>query len=222
LGMAALVLAGLGGGGWWLAAGRYKTVPAVGQLTASAATQTLRAAGFQVRTGPSVIDGSVPKGEVISASPSGRALPGATITLTLSQGPPTVTVPQIPAGDTVDQATALLRAHGLAIQVSGQVDSDQPQGTVVSQSPAPGASVPAGQTVTVTVSSGMVVIPDLTGQDCQQAAQTLQNLGFNPQVQHGAFGTVFGDGTVQSMSPTGQAARGATVTLQCRRFHGGF
>ena len=66
---------------------------------AQAATQALHQAGFQVRTGPSVIDDNVPKGEVISTSPSGRALPGATIVLTVSHGPRMIRVPSIPTGD---------------------------------------------------------------------------------------------------------------------------
>ncbi len=102
----AVLLVGLAGGGWYLTSGRYTSVPAVGKLTATQAAQTLRQAGFQVRTGPPVIDDNVPKGEVISTSPSGRALPGATIVLTISQGPRMITVPPIPAGDTVAQAMA--------------------------------------------------------------------------------------------------------------------
>jgi eukaryotic-like serine/threonine-protein kinase len=110
-----LVLLGLAGGGWWLTSGRYTSVPAVSKLTEGAATQTLHAAGFHVRTGPSVINDNVPKGEVIGTSPSGRALPGATIVLTISQGPRMITVPPIPATDTVAQAKAALRAAGLTV-----------------------------------------------------------------------------------------------------------
>ena len=84
----ALVVACSGscGGGWWLTSGRYTPVPAVAGLTETAAAQALRQAGFQVRTGSPVIDDNVPKGDVISTSPSGRALPGATIVLTVSAG----------------------------------------------------------------------------------------------------------------------------------------
>ena len=284
--VAALVLIGLGGGGWYLTSGRYASVPAVGKLTAKAATQTLHAAGFQVRTGPPMIDDNVPKGEVIGTSPAGRALPGATIVLTISQGPRMVTVPQIPAGDSVAQATAVLRKAGLTVAsttepVGGQsytqigdvagttpaggtsvpenkpvsvnvieglalpnlvgqninavqqwagsnqitvqpttVQSSQQQGTIVAQSPAPSTPVKQGATVSVSVSAGppQVSIPDVTGQNCQQAQQTLQQAGFQVQVQQGFFGNVFGD-NVQSMSPTGQAPSGTTITLQCGRGH---
>jgi beta-lactam-binding protein with PASTA domain len=284
--VAALVLIGLGGGGWYLTSGRYASVPVVGKLTAKAATQTLHAAGFQVRTGPPMIDDNVPKGEVIGTSPAGRALPGATIVLTISQGPRMITVPQIPAGDSVAQATALLRKAGLTVAsttepVGGQsysqigdvagttpaadtsvpenkpvsvnvieglalpnlvgqnvdavqqwaasnqitlqpttVQSNQQQGTIVAQSPAPQTPVKQGATVSVSVSAGppQVPIPDVTGQSCQQAQQTLQQAGFQVQVQQGFFGNVFGD-NVQSMSPTGQAPSGTTITLQCGQGH---
>ena len=281
-----LVLIGLGGGGWWLTSGRYTSVPAVGKLTAAAATQTLHAAGFQVRTGQPVINDNVPKGEVIGTSPSGRALPGATIVLTISQGPRMITVPPIPATDTVAQAKAALHAAGLTVSsatkpvgaasnpqigtvagttpaagtswpenkpvfvnvVAGlalpnlvgqnirtiqawagqhnvnvqptQVDSSQPQGTIVAQSPAPTTPVQPGQTVSVSVSNGppMVPVPDVTGQSCSDAQQTLQQDGFQVQVQQGIFGNLFGD-KVQSISPTGQAPSGSTITLQCGRGH---
>ena len=282
-----LVLLGLAGGGWWLTSGRYTGVPAVSKLTTAAATRTLHAAGFDVRTGPSVINDTVPKGEVIGTSPSGRALPGATIVLTISQGPRMITVPPLPATDTSPaQAIATLRAAGLTVssatkpvgvasnpqigQVAGttpaagtsvpenetvfvnvvaglalpdlvgqdigtiqawagqhnisiqptQVDSSQPQGTIVAQSPPQATPVQPGQTVSVSVSNGppMVPIPDVTGQSCQDAQQTLTQDGFQVQVQQGVFGSLFGD-KVQNMSPTGQAPSGATITLQCGRGH---
>jgi len=273
------VVAGLGGGGWWLTSGRYTKVPAVATLSAASAEQALHQAGFQVRTGPSVINDNVPKGAVVSVSPSGRALPGATITVTLSQGPRMITVPQIPSTDTVPQAEAALRAAGLTVaattkkvgvasnpaigtvagtdppagtsvaenkpvtveEVAGlalpnlvgqnindaqqwaaqnqltitptQVDSNQPQGTIVAQSPAQDAPVTPGQTISVSVSNGPpeVPVPNVQGMDCQQAQQQLQQLGFNVSVQQGWFHKNQAVGT----SPSGQAPSGSPVTLQC-------
>jgi beta-lactam-binding protein with PASTA domain/predicted Ser/Thr protein kinase len=278
----ALLLVALAGGGWYLTSGRYASVPAVAKLTATDATRTLHQAGFQVQTGPPVINDDVPKGEVISTSPSGRALPGATIVLTVSQGPRMITVPQIPPGAHVAQAQELLRKAGLTVAaatkpvgvasnpqigavagttpaagtsvpenqpvsvnvVAGlalpnlvgqnigtiqgwagqnnisiqptQVDSSQPQGTITAQSPAPNTPVQPGQTVNVSVSNGppMVPIPDVTGQSCQDAQQTLQQNGFQVQVDQGVFGH-----KVQDMSPQGQAPSGSTITLECGRGH---
>ena len=138
------------GGGWWLTSGRYTPVPAVAKMTATAATQALQQAGFQVQTGPSVIDDNVPKGEVISTSPSGRALPGATIVLTVSQGPRMISVPPIPTGDTVAQAMALLRAAGLTVTATTKpvgVASNPVIGAVAGTTPPAGTSRPENKPV---------------------------------------------------------------------------
>jgi serine/threonine-protein kinase len=276
------VLLGLGGGAWWLTSGRYTAVPAVGKMSSAAAERALRQAGFQVRTGSTVIDDNVAKGDVITASPSGRALPGSTITLTLSQGPRMITVPPIPSTDTVSQAQAALRAAGLTVapvtkkvgadsnpvigsvagtdpaagkswpenqpvtvlEVAGlnlpsllhqnisdvqqwasqnqvtlqptQVTSNEAQGTIVGQSPAAGTVLTQGQTVSVSVSNGppQVPIPDVRGQNCQQAQQQLEQAGFQVQLQQGIFGN-----NVTGMNPTGQAPSGTTITLNCGRVH---
>jgi serine/threonine-protein kinase len=283
--VAVFIVVAAGGGGWYLTSGRYASVPAVSKLTAAQATAALKQDGFQVRTGSSVIDNNVPKGDVISTSPSGRALPGATIVLTISQGPKMINVPQIPATDDLAAATAALRAAGLTVAsapqaVGGQsysqvgmvagtnppagtsvpetkpvsveviegialpdlvnqninsieqwassnqinlqqttVQSNDQQGTIVSQTPVPQTPVKQGQTVTVTVSAGppQVSVPNVQGQECTQAQSTLTGAGFKVTVNQGAFGT-----QVWSMSPSGgsPAATGSTITLNCGGFGG--
>jgi eukaryotic-like serine/threonine-protein kinase len=280
LAVGVLAVVGLSSGGWWLTSGRYTHVPAVSKMTAAAATQALHQAGFQVRTGSSLIDDNVPKGEVISTSPSGRALPGATIVLTLSQGPRMITVPSIPATDTVAQAQAALRAAGLTVaaatkpvgvasnpvigQVAGtdppagtsqpenkpvaievvaglalpnlvgqdvnaiqqwaganglnlqptSVQSNEQQGTITAQSPAPGTPVRQGQAISVSVSNGPPAadIPDVRGENCQQAQEDLANAGFtNVMVQQGVFHRNQATGT----NPSGQAPPSSQITLLC-------
>jgi serine/threonine-protein kinase len=275
-----LVVLGLCGGGWWLTSGRYTHVPAVSKMTAKAAAQALEQAGFHVRTGPSVIDDNVPKNDVISTSPSGRALPGATIVLTISSGPRMVRVPSIPAGDSVAQAQAALRAAGLTAaaviksvgvasnpvigQIAGTdpaagiswpenqpvtievveglalpnlvgqdinaiqqwagmnqlnlqpmtVQSNKQQGTIVAQSPVAGTPVKQGQSISVSVSAGPPAanIPDVQGENCQQAYQDLSNAGFtNITMQQGFFHRNQATGT----NPSGQAPPSSPITLLC-------
>ena len=105
LAVAVVAVIGLGGGGWWLTSGRYTTVPSVDRTSVTAAEQELRQAGFQVSIGSSEIDNDVAKNDVISTSPSGRALPGATIVLTVSLGPHMISVPTV-AGKSLQQAEA--------------------------------------------------------------------------------------------------------------------
>jgi serine/threonine-protein kinase len=97
------------------------------------------------------------------------------------------------------------------------VQSSQPQGIIVSQSIPAGTPVPPGSTVSVSVSNGPpeVQIPgNLIGEHFQQVQQTLTGLGFqvNGQQQSG-----FGQ-KVTSVSPSGQAPAGSTITVT----YGGF
>jgi len=276
--IAAVAAIGLGGGGWYLSSGRYTPLPSIGSMPVSQAEQALRQAGFKPQLGSSVIDNNVAKGDVVSTSPSGHALPGATVVITVSLGPRMITVPSIAGLTSVSAAQARLRQAGLTVaaatkpvgvtgtvqmgaiagtspaagtswpqnqpvyvevvagfalpslvgenintiqQWAGQnhvniqpttVQSSQPQGVIVSQSPAPGTPLQPGQAVSVSVSQGppMAQIPNLQGQNCQQAQQTLAQLGF--QVKTNTF--FFGN-RVFSTSPSGQAPSGSTVTLNC-------
>jgi eukaryotic-like serine/threonine-protein kinase len=281
--VAVAVLLAAAGGGWYLTSGRYASVPVVSKLSTAEASSTLRQAGFTVRNGPSVIDDNVAKGEVISTSPSGKALPGATITLTISQGPKMITVPQLPATDTAAQAMATLRAAGLDVDpkanpvgvpsnpqigsVAGttpsagtswpenkpvqvnvveglgltnlvgqnvqviqgwasqhninlkvtQVTNNAAAGTILLQSPQPGAIITPGQTVvTVTVSNGPpgIQIPDVSGQSCNQAQQQLQQAGFTNVTQQQGW---FQKNQAYSTNPAaGQTVPADTqITLQC-------
>jgi serine/threonine-protein kinase len=270
------VVLGLVIGGWWLTSGRYAPVPSVDGMTLTAATRELHQAGFAVQRGVQVTDNNVARGDVISMSPSGRAVPGSTIVLTVSSGPKMITVPPV-TGQSLQGAIALLRKAGLTVSdtpknvgadgvaigtvagttpaagtswpatrtvyvdvVAGiplpnlvgqnigtiqgwagsnniqlnvvQVDSNQPQGIIVSQSPAQGAPVVPGQTtVTVNVSNGPpeVQIPgNLQGQNFQDVQQQLQQLGFKVD------GRQFGPGQkVFAVSPSGQAPSGSTITV---------
>ncbi|HTB56214.1 MAG TPA: protein kinase, partial [Trebonia sp.] len=113
------VVLGLVFGGWWLTSGRYTPVPSVDGMTLTAATRELHQAGFEVQRGPQVTDNAVAKGDVISMSPSGRAVSGATIVLTVSAGPKMITVPPV-TGQNLQGAIAALRKAGLTV-------SDTPQ-----------------------------------------------------------------------------------------------
>jgi serine/threonine-protein kinase len=211
-----LVLIGLAGGGWYLSSGRYTSVPAVSKLTATAATQTLRQAGFQVRTGSSVIDDNVPKGDVISTSPSGRALPGATIMLTLSQGPRMITVPPIPATDNIAQAMAALRAAGLTVSPTPQpvgVSSNPQIGAVAGTNPPAGTSVPENKPVTVEEDEGLA-LPNLVGQNIGTIQSWAGQHGINIQVTQQDSNEAAGTIVSQSPAQGTPVAQGATVNVQ--------
>jgi serine/threonine-protein kinase len=87
---------------------------------------------------------TVPNGQVISTSPaSGAPAPfGSAVTVNVSTGPPTTTVPNV-IQDTVQQATNAMQAAGLS--VSGVTGS--PSQKVIGTQPSIGSTVPTGSSV---------------------------------------------------------------------------
>jgi eukaryotic-like serine/threonine-protein kinase len=87
---------------------------------------------------------SVPSGQVIQTSPaSGTQAPyGSAVTIYVSTGPPTTTVPNV-IGDSVSQATTTLQADGLGVSgVSGN-----PNKNVIGTQPSVGSTVNTGSNI---------------------------------------------------------------------------
>jgi beta-lactam-binding protein with PASTA domain/tRNA A-37 threonylcarbamoyl transferase component Bud32 len=171
--VAAVALIGLGGGGWWLTSGRYTNVPSVAGLTAATARQELMRAGFKVTTRSREIDNNVARNDVISTSPSGRALPGSTVALTVSLGPRMITVPPVAGKPSAEAAAAVLRGVGLTVSPTSKgvgVTGTVVMGAVVGTVPAAGTSWPQNKPVTIEVVAGLA-LPNLVGQDINAIQQ---------------------------------------------------
>jgi beta-lactam-binding protein with PASTA domain len=118
----------------------------------------LKGAGF-VPVTVSVYSSSTPVGQVSSQYPSGGTLerPNTTVTLYVSKGPKTATVPNV-IGDDERDAYQYLTQQGFTVAVVHEsVTLGQQAGLVLKQTPGPNATVPAGGTVTITV--GTLVTP---------------------------------------------------------------
>jgi eukaryotic-like serine/threonine-protein kinase len=183
-------------------------------MTTSAAEQELRQAGFRVSIGTTRIDDNVPKNEVIAASPSGRALPGATIVLTVSQGPRMISVPTV-AGQPLAQAEAALRTAGLTaspttkpVGVTGTVVLNSVAATV----PAAGTPWPENKPVVIEVVAGLA-LPNLVGQDINAIQQWAA--GNNITLQANTVQSSQPQGIILSQSvPPGTPVRpGSTVAV---------
>ena len=121
------------------------TVPAVQGETQSQATTDLTKAGFQVAVASAQQPSTgVPAGSVLSYSPTGSALPGSTVTLTISSGPPQVLVPKV-TGMSVEDATAALTSAGFQVKDVGVKFFDD----VYAQSPDGSTTAAPGSTVTI-------------------------------------------------------------------------
>jgi eukaryotic-like serine/threonine-protein kinase len=212
--VALVALVALGAGGWWLTSGRYTPLPAVDGMPAAAATHTLETDGFTVRLGTTATNNSVPKGDVISTSPSGRAEKGATIVLTVSTGPRMITIPPV-TGQSLTGAIALLRRAGLTVSSTPMNvgANGVAVGTVNGTTPAAGTSWPATRVVYVDVVTG-APLPNLVGQsvDAIQGWAGQNNVKLNPVPV--ASNQPAGIIVQQSPAPGSPIAPGETVTVK--------
>jgi len=110
--------------------------------------------------------------------PGERIAKGNYVTIFSSLGPPKTDVPSV-VGEKLDQALADLQKANLKGH-SIDVDSNQPQGEIVSQRPTAGASVVQGSTITLRTSKGPkpVAVPNVIGSSFESANSALLGKGF--------------------------------------------
>jgi eukaryotic-like serine/threonine-protein kinase len=177
-------------------------VPPVEGLTEVQAVRELHKAGLEVTTDPEFSD-KVKKGLAIRTfPPEGRELTkGTRVRLLVSQGPEQVTVPDV-TGLTRDSAEARLRDEGLEVALDEQ-ESDEPEGDVISQSPAGGTRVSRGSTVTIVVSTGrpQVDVPDVVGMSDERATARLTGAGLTVTRQERTVTDPTQDGVVIEQRP---------------------
>jgi serine/threonine-protein kinase len=151
-------------------------VPPVANLRQAQAIDELEDAGLEV-TIDREFSGKVKKDFAIrTVPPEGTEVTkGTRVRLLVSRGPEQVTVPDV-TGLSRESAEARLRDEGLEVAVEEE-ESDEPEGDVISQSPAGGTEVPRGETVTITVSTGpaQVEVPDVVGLGEERATARLRS-----------------------------------------------
>jgi serine/threonine-protein kinase len=129
------------------------TVPEVRGVTQQQAQVAIENAGFTFGS-ISQQTSDEPRGAVIASDPPpGTTLDlPATVSITLSQGPAAVQVPDL-TGRTLADARSALEQLGLHLGgTSRDTSSFMPENTVLSQAPSPGSTVSAGASVNLRVS----------------------------------------------------------------------
>jgi beta-lactam-binding protein with PASTA domain len=142
------------------------TVPNLVGQSESAATAALTAAGLAVGSITTTHSATVPAGIVMGqAPPAGTPVPaGFSVNLLVSLGPVMVVVPNV-VGLPQATATSTVFAAQLSYQTSFAASATVPAGSVISQSPVGGISVPQATLVTLVISSGptIAVVPPVVG-----------------------------------------------------------
>jgi len=154
------------------------------------------------------VGANAPVGTVIGTNPpAGTTWPQTkTVTILVASGPP---LPNF-TGQNIDAARQWASQNNVHLEEQPDGNSQDPEGTVISQQPAGGATFQPGQTVVVQVSTGpqLVNVPDPIGMTVQNATKLLEDAGFQVKVNR-----YFVRNKVFDFSPVGQAPRGSTITL---------
>jgi beta-lactam-binding protein with PASTA domain len=195
-----------------------KSLMNVAGLSAAAAATKLRKAGLKTTT-KSEPSKTVEAGQVIGTEPPAETevQEGHLITLLVSSGPAPVRVPDV-TGQSLEAAEATLSNSELALgAVTHKVSTTQAAGTVLSQSPAAGGSLHAGDKVNLTVARAPkeIAVPNVVGAAEAAAAAALKHAGFKVKTEPHATSEPAQMGVVLEQSPeqATKARKGTTVTI---------
>lgn len=197
-----------------------KTVPNVVGDTEEDAVAKLDAAGIGY-TIENEYSSEYDAGVVISQSPnSGASISkNKKVTLTVSRGEETTTVPSV-TGMSQSDAVAALSAAGLnAGTISSDYSSTVEEGMVISQDVSSGRTVAMGSSVNLVISLGKkvsyVTVPSVVGKSYSDASSTLSNYGLSVSQGTTDAAEGYAAGIVYSQYPEAGSSveDGSTVTV---------
>jgi beta-lactam-binding protein with PASTA domain/tRNA A-37 threonylcarbamoyl transferase component Bud32 len=187
--------------------------PDVVGLDQRRAVAVLAEAGLALDGLEPVFDSREPGTVISQTPPHGAIVPeDGKVALVVSRGVETTVVPVEAVGRSREEAEVLLADRGLEVAKPVLRDGLHLPDTVLALTPEPGRRVPTGTSVTMTVASGRVPVPDVRGQQRGPAVSTLQEAGFSARVQ-----LEYGDRPAEQVleqSPVGElAVVGSTVEV---------
>jgi serine/threonine-protein kinase len=197
------------------------TVPNVTGQTQSAAVARLAAAGLTAIPSPTASI-AYPAGVVFGETPPHGSLVnrGTRVTLLVSSGPGSATVPDV-KGLSGAQAMQRLTKAGFKPSTQSQSSTTIPAGKVIATEPPGHTEAQAGSPVTVLVSSGpaQVSVPEVVGQSEAEAKASLRAAGLEAGTVTKQEAPGKEAGTVLSQSPAanGSLAAGGRVDLVVAR-----
>lgn len=189
-------------------------VPRVVGMTTTEASNTLSPLGL--RLGEETSQSSdKPKGTILSQEPTaGESLEkGQGVDVTVSGGPGQTVVPNVVGTLSPDDAATRLSDSNLKLGDVQTRDSEKPEGYVLSQSPEQGSNVEVGTEVNITVSNGLVTVPDVVGGSEASARSALSNVGLDVSVTSQPSDQSAGTVLAQTPGAGTRTERGSTVTI---------
>jgi serine/threonine-protein kinase len=197
--------------------GDMTPVPDLTGRTADEAEADLEAAGLTLDRLDSMAHPYVPEGVLLGQSPlpGQLSLVGGSVRGTVSTGPEQRAVPDLLRLQ-ADRALTVLEASGFSVRMDS-VESELPQGGVVSMDPEPGTELSVPGAVALRVSRGppLVEVPLLIGLREEQAVALLDSLGLIVSEIETRFRFGRDQGLVVEQDPqaSSQVKRGTAVRL---------
>ena len=189
-------------------------VPALINQTEGVATQTISALGLT----PNVeyeANAAVPEGIVIETFPEEgtRVAPGEPVRIVVSSGIARFDLPDVRNIDIAD-ARAVLEERGLVVEsIVDTYSTSLEEGLVMATTPQPDTPVRPGDAITITVSNGKVLIPNVVGLTVGEANPFLTGPSMQLSVRLEIATDCIGQ-TVRSQSlPPGEHPQRSEITL---------
>lgn len=154
-------------------------------------------------------------GNVTRTVPDGgtKVSKGFKVVVFVSSGVAKVVMPGV-ADQTADDAKSALEGLGLRVKVKKEPSATVPEGNAIRTDPAEGKGAGAGELVTLFVSSGPIVLPDLVGTSRDSAVTALEKLGLIAAFEEVTSEDVPAGDVISTDPPVGEALDpGTTITL---------
>jgi serine/threonine-protein kinase len=162
-------------------------VPDLVGLTEAEAVTAINDAGLTLDRTEREFNPEVEAGIVYEQTPAaGSEVPMETpVTILVSKGTETAAVPNV-VGLQEAQATQALQDAGFQVAREEEFNDSVAAGVVSAQNPSAGVNTETGTTVTITVSKGAetVSVPNVVGQQENQATETLEDAGLRTSVSY--------------------------------------
>ena len=198
-------------------------VPRVVGMTYDAAAAALDKAGFHAIRGQTRFHKTIPRDVVLEQDPPAGSIQkrGADVTLAMSGGQSTATVPEV-AGSSQQQARIAIESAGFTFGGISEQTSTLARGAVISTNPPAGTTAELPATVSIIMSQGPsnVQIPDLTGRTLPDARSTLEQLGLHLGATTRDTSSFTPENTILGQAPAAGStvSAGASVNLRISRF----
>src|SRR4051812_16811957 len=197
-----------------LGGGKKVQVPSVVKLNSSAAAAVLHREGLEVEIDN--VNSDAPRGTVISQNPVAgtRVKEGTSVALSVSEGPGAKQVPDV-EGLGRHAARRDLTDAGFKVSEKHEESEDVAKDHVIRSNPSAGSQLDLGSTVTIIVSTGppQVEVPNVVGQQLDDARSSLGDAGFRVTVTQQPSDQ--DPGTVLAQSPAGgsETDKGSSIAL---------